>query len=297
MLPCFFSGASERFPFSIVRSSISRARVSVGSITSSTKPRSAAVYGFANSSRYSSMSSLSARVGVVGRCQFLAIEHVDGAFRPHHRDLGGRPRVVHVAADMLRRHHAVGSAVRLSGDDDGRGNRRLREGVQQLRTVADDPVVLLIGSRHEPGHVLEGEDGDVERVAEADESGALLARLDVERARVHAGLLATIPTEWPSSRANPTTMFFAKFSCTSKKEPVVDDAADHVLHVVRLSRGVGNDVAQLVVGALGIIPRARRAADPRRCWRGGTRAVARCRRARPPRSPLRSARRRRSTSG
>jgi len=35
----------------------SAVRVSVGSITSSTKPRSAAVYGFANSSRYSSMSS------------------------------------------------------------------------------------------------------------------------------------------------------------------------------------------------------------------------------------------------
>jgi len=26
------------------------------------------------------------------------------------------------------------------------------------------------------------------------------------------GLFATTPTEWPSSRAKPTTMFFAKFS-------------------------------------------------------------------------------------
>ena len=34
------------------------------------------------------------------------------------------------------------------------------------------------------------------------------------------GWLATIPTGWPSRCANPTTMFIAKYGCTSKNSPL-----------------------------------------------------------------------------
>ncbi len=52
--------------------------------------------------------------------------------------------------------------------------------------MADDPAVLLLRARKEAGHVLEDEQRDVERVAEADEARALDRRVDVEDAgQVH----------------------------------------------------------------------------------------------------------------
>src|SRR5690349_715600 len=57
MLPCFRSGRSTRFRRDASSAVISAGRVRDGAITSSTYPRSAAVNGFANRSRYSSTSS------------------------------------------------------------------------------------------------------------------------------------------------------------------------------------------------------------------------------------------------
>ncbi len=119
---------------------------------------------------------------------------------------------------MCFEHHAVGPAVGLAGDDRDLGHRGLGEGVEQLGAVADDPAVLLGGAGEEAGHVLEGDEGDVEGVAEAHEAGALHARRRCRGTPAStAGWLATTPTGLPARRAKPTTRFGAKCSCTSKK--------------------------------------------------------------------------------
>ena len=64
-------------------------------------------------------------------------------FGPHHRDLGGRPGEVDVAAQVLRAHDVVGAAVGLAGDHRHLGHRRLGIGEEQLGAVLDDAAELL----------------------------------------------------------------------------------------------------------------------------------------------------------
>ena len=64
------------------------------------------------------------------------------------------------------------------------------------------------------------------------------------------GWLPTTPTAWPPSRANPQTMFSAQRSLHLEELAVVDDAPDHVVHVVRLVRVVGDERVELGVLAV-----------------------------------------------
>jgi hypothetical protein len=61
------------------------------------------------------------------------------------------------------------------------------------------------------------------------------------------GWFAMMPTERPSMRANPITMFGAYSGCTSTEVAVVDDALDDRVHVVGLVRRVGDDRVELAV--------------------------------------------------
>src|SRR2546428_2189504 len=106
---------------------------------------------------------------------------LDGAFRTHDRQLGGWPGEVEVPADVLRTHDVIRAAVRFSRYHGDLRDRGLTEGKQELRPVPDDPSVLLLDPRKETGHVDEGEERDVEAVAEADEASRLGRRVDVER--------------------------------------------------------------------------------------------------------------------
>src|SRR5206468_8723814 len=55
-------------------------------------------------------------------------------------------------------------------------------GVKELGPVPDNSAELLGRAGQKAGHILEGEKGDVESVAEAHEAGALHRRIDVEAA-------------------------------------------------------------------------------------------------------------------
>src|SRR5262245_50068636 len=108
-----------------------------------------------------------------GLIELALIENVDGAVWPHYREFRGRPRVVEVGSQMLARHHAVGPAVRLAGNDRHLRHGRLGKREEQFGAVLDDPAELLHGSRQKTRHVLEGDERNVERVAETDETRAL----------------------------------------------------------------------------------------------------------------------------
>jgi len=59
--------------------------------------------------------------------------------------------------------------------------------------VLDDAAELLRRPRQEPRHVDEGDDGDVEAVAETNEARGLARAVDVEAAREHHRLVRDDP--------------------------------------------------------------------------------------------------------
>ena len=117
------------------------------------------------------------------------MQHLHGTAGTHHGDLGRRPYVVDVAADVLRRHDDVSTAVSLAQRDGHLRHRSLAIGEEQLGAVRDDAAVLLSGARQEARHVHQRHDRNVERVAEADEAGGLAAGVDVQHAGHELGLV------------------------------------------------------------------------------------------------------------
>src|SRR5690242_18821502 len=133
--------------------------------------------------------ALALLVGILRALELVAEDDVDGALRTHDRYLGGGEREVDVAAEVLGRHDVVGAAVRLAGDDRDLRDGRLDEGIEELRAVLDDAAELLRRPGEEAGYVDEGDDRDVEAVAEADEASPLDRGVDVEAPGEHRRLV------------------------------------------------------------------------------------------------------------
>ena len=183
------------------------------------------------------------------------IDDVDGALGPHDRDLRLRPGEVEVGQHVLRVHDVVGAAVRLAGHDGQLRHRRLGERVQELRPVADDPAPLLARSRQEAGDVAEREQRDVEGVAEADEAGALLGRVDVEHAGELRGLVADYADRPPVQPREPDDDVAREVLVDLEELAVVDHVGDDVAHVVRLVGVVRNDVVKGLVHSVRVVAR------------------------------------------
>src|SRR5204863_442565 len=91
----------------------------------------------------------------VGRLELLPEDDVHRPLRPHHRHLRRRPGEVEVGPNVLRAHDVVRAAVGLAGDDRQLRHGRLRERVEELGPVTDDPAPFLRRSGQEPGDVDE----------------------------------------------------------------------------------------------------------------------------------------------
>ena len=70
------------------------------------------------------------------------------------------------------------------------------------------------------------------------------------------GWLATIPAGRPPKRARQVMIVLANCGLRSKYVAVVDDPPDHLVHVVRLAVGLGQDVEQLLVAAIDRVARS-----------------------------------------
>ena len=189
-------------------------------------------------------------VRVVGSLDLLAEDDVHRALGPHHRDLGTRPGHDQVGLVGLAAHHVVARAVGLPHDDGHLRHGGARDGVEHLRAVPDDPGVLDLRADHEAGHVHQEEQRDAVGVAEVDEARRLVGGVVLEDAAEVTRLVghdphraAAHPGEAGDDRARPARLEVEPL-------PVVHDPADHVVHVVRVARGVGQHVEQLLVLAV-----------------------------------------------
>ena len=86
------------------------------------------------------------------------------------------------------------------------------------------------------GHVLEGHERDVERVAEPDEPRGLHRRVDVERAGQVRRLIGDDPDAAPAEPREPDDDVLGVVPMHFEERPVVGDRVDEVVHVVRLVR-------------------------------------------------------------
>ena len=110
------------------------------------------------------------------------MQHHHRRRRAHHRDLGGGPRQVDVAVEVLRPHDRVRAAVGFPHHE-----RHLRHGglharERELRAAVDQALALLLHTRQVARGVHDVDDGDVVGVAGADEARALVGGVRVNAA-------------------------------------------------------------------------------------------------------------------
>ena len=151
---------------------------------------------------------------------------------------------------MFGAHHAVSATVVLTQDNRDFRNGAFAVSVQQFGAVQDDAAVLLSCAGQEAGNVNEGDNRNVEGVAEADETGAFSGSVDVQHTGQIFGLVGhnthgdTVETgETDDDIGGIVGLYFEEFA-------IIDNAVDDFLYIVRLVGVVGDDGVQSVVQAV-----------------------------------------------
>jgi hypothetical protein len=119
-------------------------------------------------------------------------------------------------------------------------------GEEQLGAVLDDAAVFLRGARQEAGHVDEGDDRDVEAVAEAHEARGLDRGLDVEAAGQHHRLVGDDADRPAVHAGEADDDVLGEVRLDFEEIALVHDLQDQFLHVVGLVGIVGISVSSEV---------------------------------------------------
>ena len=134
---------------------------------------------------------------------------------------------------MLRTHDIVCSSVGLASDHRQLGYTRLGIGIEELGPVANDPTVLLPCPWQEPRHVHEGDERDVEGVAESDESSGFHGAVDVQAAGELHRLVCDHPDGTAAHPAEPRDNVACEIRLNLEEVAFVNDVFDDDFHVVR----------------------------------------------------------------
>ena len=121
--------------------------------------------------------------------------------------------------------------------------------------MADDAAVLLVDTGEKAGHVDKGDQRDVERIAGPNEAGGLLRRLDVEHTGQHHRLVAHYADGTAVEASKATHDALAPRGVVLHEVAVVDDVADHGLHVVGDVGAVRQDCVEFGAQAIGVVAR------------------------------------------
>ena len=127
----------------------------------------------------------------------------------------------------------------------GYGSLRIR--VDELCAMANDAPVLLVRSWQVSWHVHQGDNGNVESIAEAHEARCFVGGVYIQYARQVSRLLR----HYANGIAGHTC---ETYDYIGREEPldfheiaVIHDSEDDLLHVVGLYRVVGDHIAQRII--------------------------------------------------
>ena len=114
---------------------------------------------------------------------------------------------------------------------------------------------LLVDTGEKAGHVDKGDQRDVERITGPNEAGGLLRRLDIEHTGQHHRLVAHHADSTAVEASKATHDALAPRGVVLHEVAVVDDVADHGLHVVGDVGAVGQDRVEFGTRAIGVVAR------------------------------------------
>ncbi len=119
--------------------------------------------------------------------------------------------------------------------------------------MLDDATMLLGDAGQEAGHILEGDERDVERVAEPHEAGTFERAVDMKHAGQDCRLVRYDSHRVSAQVREPDHDVLGVIRMNLVEAALIDHARDHLVHVVRLVRAVGHDGEQLLLHAIGRI--------------------------------------------
>ena len=180
------------------------------------------------------------RIG--GRLDFSAERDVHGPLRSHYGDFRNGPRIYVVRAHFLGVHGDIGAAVGFTHDDGNLRHGRLGIGVKHLCSVADDAVMLLRGTGQEGGHIHQGDQGNVETVAEADEAGCFVGSMVVQGTAHHHRLICNDAHGISFHAGEAHHHVLRELFLHLEKAVPVHNAVDDLFHIISMSGIIRHDL-------------------------------------------------------
>src|SRR5215468_11403748 len=184
---------------------------------------------------------------------FFTKENVNCAFGPHETNFRCRQRKNKIRAQVLAAHRKIAAGIGLAQHDGDFRDRCFGESVEHFCAVANDALAFHIIANKKSGNVLQTQEWDVERVAEANEAGALVRRIDIETACKMLGIIgyyphcATVQTGEADNEVRSELLF------QLEKVTVIHNAVNDFADVVGDAGLHGNDFRQLLLPPRGII--------------------------------------------
>ena len=171
-----------------------------------------------------------AGIGDLG--DLAGVHRVHGGVGAHHGDLGGRQRDAGVGFEAGSRHRVQAGAVGLAEDHRDRGHGGLAHRREHLGAVTDDALALDLRADHEPGDVAQVEQGDTEGVAQRDEAGRLVGRVDEEHAALHGRVVGDDAERVAVEVTEADHELGGEQRLQLEEAVLVDEPVDHAPHVV-----------------------------------------------------------------
>ena len=129
---------------------------------------------------------------VLGSLSFTILtseDDLDGSLGSHDGNLCCGPGVVVVTIEMLGGHNIVGASVCLSCNEGDLGDSGFCVSIKQLSAVFYYATKFLGSTRQESGHITQGDDRDLESIAESNEPCSFDTGIDVQTTSQDLGLV------------------------------------------------------------------------------------------------------------
>jgi hypothetical protein len=128
-------------------------------------------------------------LGILDGLKLVVVDGVDRGLRSHDRDRGRGQRDAAIGIERRPGHGVQAGPVGLTDDDRQFRHGGLGHRADHLGAVPDDPLTLDLGTDHEPRHVGQEQQRDVERIAGRDEPGALVCGVHEQHPALDLGLV------------------------------------------------------------------------------------------------------------